>query len=152
MKASANVPKYRVEEGVCNVVFSVAGKSPAPVTYIPPDLPENADLLFENVPHSGINFEKYDEIPVEVTGVNPPPPIQSFEQAGMYEQCAANIRRAKFPKPTPVQKYTIPIVNSGRDLMACAQTGSGKTVSTVRITLLLVLVAFISSLRQTLFT
>jgi len=39
----------------------------------------------------------------------------------------ANVRRAKYSKPTPVQKYALPIVNGDRDLMACAQTGSGKT-------------------------
>jgi ATP-dependent RNA helicase DDX3X len=38
-----------------------------------------------------------------------------------------NTQLAKYSVPTPVQKHALTVGNSGRDLMACAQTGSGKT-------------------------
>ncbi|ODV86533.1 hypothetical protein CANARDRAFT_206909 [[Candida] arabinofermentans NRRL YB-2248] len=76
---------------------------------------------------SGINFDNYDDIPVEATGDNPPEPISEFTSPPLDPLLVENIKFARFTKPTPVQKYSVPIIAMGRDLMACAQTGSGKT-------------------------
>lgn len=77
--------------------------------------------------HSGINFDNYDDIPVDASGKNVPGPITEFTSPPLDKLLLENIELANFNKPTPVQKYSIPIVTSGRDLMGCAQTGSGKT-------------------------
>lgn len=71
--------------------------------------------------HTGINFEKYDDIPVEATGADVPDPILSFNNSPLDPVLLENIGFAMYTTPTPVQKYSIPIVANGRDLMACAQ-------------------------------
>ncbi|XP_051888759.1 probable ATP-dependent RNA helicase DDX4 isoform X2 [Pristis pectinata] len=98
------------------------------VTYVPPAPPEEEDAIFAQY-QTGINFDKYDEILVDVSGFNVPPAILTFDEAHLCETLNTNIRKAGYLKPTPVQKHGIPIVLSGRDLMACAQTGSGKTAA-----------------------
>ncbi|CAD0110784.1 unnamed protein product [Aureobasidium uvarum] len=80
-----------------------------------------------NVQHSGINFEKYDDIPVEASGQGVPDPVTTFSNPPLDDHLISNIELSGYKVPTPVQKYSIPIVMGGRDLMACAQTGSGKT-------------------------
>jgi len=66
---------------------------------------------------------------VETSGRECPPPITTFGDIDLGTTLHNNIKLAKYDKPTPVQKYSLPIVTSGRDLMACAQTGSGKTAA-----------------------
>jgi len=80
-----------------------------------------------SVQHTGINFDKYDDIPVEATGAGVPEPVTAFTNPPLDPVLLENIGYARYNNPTPVQKYSIPIVANNRDLMACAQTGSGKT-------------------------
>lgn len=95
-------------------------------TYIPVEV--NDASIYETGINSGINFEKFNEIEVKVSGQNVPKQIENFETCINIPKLLENINKCKFKKPTPIQKYTIPIILSGKDLMAAAQTGSGKTV------------------------
>jgi len=89
----------------------------------------DASELYSSGITSGINFAKYDDIPVSTTGDNVPSAIKSFTGAGLRPILVENVTKSGYKKPTPVQKNGIPIVMAGRDMMACAQTGSGKTAA-----------------------
>lgn len=89
---------------------------------------KEADSLFQGE-NTGINFNAYEDIPVETSGKEVPEPINTFEDVNLPPGLLKNVRRCKYDNPTPVQRYSIPIGQAGRDLMACAQTGSGKTAA-----------------------
>lgn len=74
--------------------------------------------------HTGINFEKYEDIPVEATGAGVPDPVTAFTSPPLDPVLIENIAYARYNTPTPVQKYSIPIIAGGRDLLACAQVRS----------------------------
>lgn len=67
---------------------------------------------------TGINFDRYDNIPVEVSGNDIPHPVDSYTIDTVGEDLMRNSQLCGFIKPTPVQKYSIPIGAAGRDLMA----------------------------------
>ncbi len=51
----------------------------------------------------------------------------SFENLGLRTEILRAVESAGYKTPTPIQKKAIPYVIDGRDLMAGAQTGTGKT-------------------------
>ena len=50
-----------------------------------------------------------------------------FTELGLAPEILRSIAEQGYETPTPIQAQAIPVVLSGRDLMACAQTGTGKT-------------------------
>ena len=53
----------------------------------------------------------------------------SFAELGLNEQILAGVDALGFSTPTPVQAGAIPEVLAGRDIVASAQTGTGKTAA-----------------------
>ena len=74
--------------------------------------------------------EKYrfaKEISV-VRGVNIPNPITGFSEAAIPDYVMKEVQPQAYTEPTAIQAQGWPIALSGHDLVAIAQTGSGKTL------------------------
>ena len=52
-----------------------------------------------------------------------------FTSFGLHPDLLKGIRELGFTRPTPIQEQAIPPALEGRDLLACAMTGSGKTAA-----------------------
>ncbi len=52
-----------------------------------------------------------------------------FEDLRLSEPLLRAVRSARYVDPTPIQAKAIPLVLSGRDVLGCAQTGTGKTAA-----------------------
>lgn len=53
----------------------------------------------------------------------------SFKDLGIIEPIIYSLNAKGYTTPTPIQQQAIPAIISGRDVVACAQTGTGKTAS-----------------------
>ncbi|MCI1676944.1 MAG: ATP-dependent RNA helicase RhlE [Ewingella americana] len=51
----------------------------------------------------------------------------SFDTLGLSAEILRAVEEQGYREPTPIQRQAIPVVMQGRDLMASAQTGTGKT-------------------------
>ena len=55
----------------------------------------------------------------------------TFEELGLSADLLATVAREGYTEPTPVQSAAIPLILAGRDVLAAAQTGTGKTAAFV---------------------
>ncbi|MBI3070579.1 MAG: DEAD/DEAH box helicase [Deltaproteobacteria bacterium] len=52
-----------------------------------------------------------------------------FDELKLHPLLLEAVQREGYAEPTPIQAQAIPVVLAGRDLLACAQTGTGKTAA-----------------------
>ncbi|XP_076170038.1 DExD-box helicase 52 isoform X2 [Ptiloglossa arizonensis] len=70
---------------------------------------------------------------ISVTGSRVPEPISKFIDLstvyGVTEKLINNVMNCGYIDPTPIQMQAMPIMLQGRQILACAPTGSGKTAA-----------------------
>jgi ATP-dependent RNA helicase RhlE len=55
--------------------------------------------------------------------------IQKFSDLPLLPAIQAAVKKAGYESPTPIQAKAIPHLLEGKDLLGCAQTGTGKTAA-----------------------
>jgi len=60
-----------------------------------------------------------------------PAPRATFADLGLSDELVRAVTEAGYVHPTPIQEQAIPVVLMNRDVLGCAQTGTGKTASFV---------------------
>jgi ATP-dependent RNA helicase RhlE len=53
----------------------------------------------------------------------------TFKELDLLEPILNALNTQGYTNPTPIQEQAIPIVLQGKDIMGCAQTGTGKTAA-----------------------
>ena len=53
----------------------------------------------------------------------------TFENLNLIEPILKALQGEGYSTPTPIQEKSIPILLQGKDLLGCAQTGTGKTAA-----------------------
>ena len=57
--------------------------------------------------------------------------LTSFDDLSLHASLLAAVRDAGYTAPTAIQAQAIPLILAGRDVLGCAQTGTGKTAAFV---------------------
>lgn len=74
-------------------------------------------------------FKKQEDVPVEISPKDPNlEPLTNFQRIPRSWRIHQTLQKnCVYDRPTPVQKWGIPLLMQNKDVMASAQTGSGKT-------------------------
>lgn len=113
------LPESCISSGVSDVENMVF--PPLPYSYkIHPEVASLSDSQVHDL-------RKQMEITVQGEGIERP--ILEFSHCHSDVKLMENLKGSGYNTPTPIQMQVIPVALCGRDVLACAQTGSGKTAA-----------------------
>lgn len=72
--------------------------------------------------------------------------VNSFSDLGLCPWICESAKAMGLRRPTPIQKHCIPAILSGKDVLACAETGSGKTGDFVIIIVVIAIIDILNIL------
>ncbi|KAM5300673.1 putative ATP-dependent RNA helicase DDX59 isoform 1-T8 [Glossophaga mutica] len=98
-------------------------ESPSPLRYVYKEHPFISSLQEDQVE----NLKQ--QLGISVQGQDVPRPIIDFEHCGFPEALNLNLKASGYEVPTPIQMQMTPVGLLGRDILASADTGSGKTAA-----------------------
>jgi len=87
------------------------------------EVPEIKRMSDEEVAATRLSMDK-----LKTRGKRVPKPIKKWTQCGLSDAVLAVIDKAGYAAPFPIQAQALPAIMQGRDVIAIAKTGSGKTM------------------------
>ncbi|KAK4408767.1 ATP-dependent RNA helicase DBP2 [Sesamum angolense] len=69
------------------------------------------------------------DVSVPPDSLHAPAPIEAFADMNLHTSIMKDIAFHEYTTPTSIQAQAMPVALSGRDLLGCAETGSGKTAA-----------------------
>ena len=116
-----NVQDTSIENKELTLLGSIKSSSSTKRKKLCDDGAHKRHVLFEQ---EKINQYR-NENNISVVGRHIADPIKSFQELQIGTDLKENIRKCGYIDPTPIQKQSMPVMLKGRQLLACAPTGSG---------------------------
>nr|GMD20241.1 DEAD-box ATP-dependent RNA helicase 20-like isoform X1 [Ipomoea batatas] len=101
----------------------------APDPVFPQWKPSERVLLLKLEQIEEIRLRLNVDVAVALDSHPAPAPVESFTDMCLHPSIMKDIALHNYTIPTSVQAQAMPVALSGRDLLGCAETGSGKTAA-----------------------